>query len=127
MDRAIPRQAPSRVIQLDFVRGVAILAVMKFHFSTIPVHNKLAAAVDYAGGRLGWMGVDLFFVLSGFLVGGLIVQELLNSHNLQIGRFLARRALKIWPAYYAYLLFQVVVRRHPLGSFVWQNFLNVQN
>jgi peptidoglycan/LPS O-acetylase OafA/YrhL len=100
---------------------------MEYHFMTVPVHNPLARAFEYAGKRLGWMGVDFFFVLSGFLVGGLLVQELLRSHDVAIRRFLVRRALKIWPAYYAYLLFQVVARKHPFHSYFWQNFLNIQN
>ena len=116
-----------RVIQLDFIRGIAILGVMKYHFRTVPVSNRFAASIDVLGHRLGWMGVDLFFVLSGFLVGGLIVQELLKSHDLRIRRFLVRRAFKIWPAYYVYLMFQVALHRHPWRTFVWQNFLNVQN
>lgn len=116
-----------RVIQLDFVRGIAILGVMKFHFLTVPVANPVARFIDLLSKRLGWMGVDLFFVLSGFLVGGLLVQELLKTEHLRIGRFLFRRIFKIWPAYYVYILFQIIARKHPLGSFAWQNLLNIQN
>jgi peptidoglycan/LPS O-acetylase OafA/YrhL len=120
-------KAPGRVIQLDFVRGIAILAVMAYHFHTVPVHNPAARVFDFASKRIGWIGVDLFFVLSGFLVGGLLVQELLKTDTVRVKRFLLRRMMKIWPAYYVYLLFQIVIRRHPLGSFAWQNILNVQN
>ncbi len=116
-----------RVIQLDFVRGMAILGVMKFHFLTVPVTNPLGRFIDFLSKRLGWMGVDLFFVLSGFLVGGLLVQELLKTGHLRVGRFLFRRIFKIWPAYYVYLLFQLVARKHPLHTFAWQNILNIQN
>lgn len=119
--------APRRVTQLDFVRGIAILAVMAYHFRTVPVHNPVAQGFDFARKQMGWMGVDLFFVLSGFLVGGLLVQELLKTDGLRIGRFLFRRMMKIWPAYYVYVLFQIVTRRHPLSTFAWQNILNVQN
>jgi peptidoglycan/LPS O-acetylase OafA/YrhL len=73
------------------------------------------------------MGVDLFFVLSGFLVGGLLVQELMKTGTIDVKRFLARRMLKIWPAYYFYVIFQIVIRRHPLNTFWWQNLLNIQN
>lgn len=123
-----PKAAPSgRVIQLDFVRGIAILLVMAYHFHTVPVQNPVAHAFDFTAKRIGWIGVDLFFVLSGFLVGGLLVQELLKTGSLRIKRFLLRRMMKIWPAYYVYLLFQIAMRRHPLDSFAWQNLLNVQN
>ena len=128
MAQTTAQSGPSgRVIQLDFIRGLAILAVMKYHFITVPVQNRFLAGIDLAGHRLGWMGVDFFFVLSGFLVGGLLVQELLKSHDLRIRRFLVRRAFKIWPAYYVFLIFQLVLRRHPWKTFFWQNFLNVQN
>ncbi len=117
----------ARVTQLDFARGVAILAVLKFHFLALPTNNLLFKSFDSAGKQLGWLGVDLFFVLSGFLVGGLLVQELRKTGDIRVRRFLIRRALKIWPAYYVYLLFQVVTRHHPLRTFFWQNLLNIQN
>lgn len=126
-ERPKPQVKSGRVIQLDFVRGIAILAVMAYHFNRVAVRNPLARGFDFVSRRVGWSGVDLFFVLSGFLVGGLLVQELLKTDGLRVGRFLVRRMMKIWPAYYFYLLFQIVVRRHPLGSFAWQNLLNVQN
>ncbi len=132
--RSITRSASSssptnshRVIQLDFVRGLAILAVMEVHFLTVPVANPMARAFEYLGKQLGGMGVDLFFVLSGFLVGGLLVQELIKTGTLRTRRFLLRRIFKIWPAYYLYILFQICVRRHPLNTFAWQNILNIQN
>jgi peptidoglycan/LPS O-acetylase OafA/YrhL len=57
----------------------------------------------------------------------MLVQELLKTGEIQIKRFLARMMFKIWPAYSSYILFQMVLRRHPPASFVWQNVLNVQN
>ncbi len=124
--RAKPRES-KRVIQLDFVRGIAILAVMEYHFLTVPVNNIVARTFEQFGKRVGWMGVDLFFVLSGFLVGGLLVQELLKTGDIRIQRFLSRRMFKIWPAYYFYIGFQICVRKHPLHTFVWQNLLSIQN
>jgi peptidoglycan/LPS O-acetylase OafA/YrhL len=115
------------VVQLDFVRGIAILLVIDFHAIFLPTGNIIARANHFVGTRIGWMGVDLFFVLSGFLVGGLLVQELTRTGNIQVQRFLVRRMMKIWPAYYFYIVFQIVVRRHPLDSFLWQNLLNIQN
>jgi peptidoglycan/LPS O-acetylase OafA/YrhL len=51
----------------------------------------------------GWTGVDLFFVLSGFLIGGQLWKEVKRSNRIQIGRFLLRRGLRIWPLYYAFV------------------------
>jgi peptidoglycan/LPS O-acetylase OafA/YrhL len=59
--------------------------------------------------RVGWTGVDLFFVLSGYLVGGLLLEESQASGRIDIRRFLARRAFKIWPSYYAPLLLLAVL------------------
>ena len=100
--------------------------VMSFHAVTIPTKPLLEALV-MPGQRIGWTGVDVFFVLSGFLVGGLLLKEYYNSGTIDAKRFLARRAFKIWPSYYFYLLFQVVVRRHPLHTFLIANLLHIQN
>jgi peptidoglycan/LPS O-acetylase OafA/YrhL len=70
---------------LDGLRAVAILAVMIYH-----------AHPPYPKG--GFIGVDIFFVLSGFLITLLIVQELAVGHPFNFGRFYARRALRLIPA-----------------------------
>jgi len=56
-----------------------------------------------------WSGVDLFFVLSGYLVGGLLIAELRTRGRIDLQRFWVRRGLKIWPSYYLYLAFLAVV------------------
>lgn len=56
-----------------------------------------------------WSGVDLFFVLSGFLVGGLLISELRTRGEIDLKRFWIRRGLKIWPSYYLYLAYLVVL------------------
>jgi peptidoglycan/LPS O-acetylase OafA/YrhL len=53
--------------------------------------------------RLGWLGVHLFFVLSGFLVSGLLFREHQETGKLDIGRFLVRRAFKIYPSFWLLL------------------------
>jgi peptidoglycan/LPS O-acetylase OafA/YrhL len=115
-----------RLIELDFIRGIAILAVMAYHYVEAP---ELPAGLRWIAvpTGAGWAGVDLFFVLSGYLVGGLLFSEYTKTNDIRFGRFLFRRALKIWPSYYFYLLFQVIVRRHPLSTFLVQNLSNLQN
>jgi peptidoglycan/LPS O-acetylase OafA/YrhL len=73
------------------------------------------------------VGVDLFFVLSGFLVGGLLMKEYKRTQALEVSRFIFRRGMKIWPAYYFFLILIVVTHAHPLGTFLWQNLLHIQN
>src|SRR4051795_12230935 len=63
--------AGARRLDLDVVRGIAILLAMGWHFSRYSSGNPVVDAVQWPGGTFGWAGVDLFFVLSGFLVGRL--------------------------------------------------------
>lgn len=117
----------SRSIDLDFVRGVAILLVIGFHALSPPTPYPLFRATEATLKAVGWSGVDLFFVLSGFLVGGVLLSEYKKTQTLDVKRFVIRRGLKIWPAYYFYILFQAVVRRHPIQSFLLANLLHIQN
>jgi peptidoglycan/LPS O-acetylase OafA/YrhL len=114
-----------REIELDFIRGIAILLVLIFHYRT---YNELISfpGLQQIEGS-GWVGVDIFFVLSGFLVGGLMLKEWKTTGGVDGVRFLKRRAFKIWPAYYLFLLVAAIAHVRPLNSFLWQNLLNVQN
>jgi peptidoglycan/LPS O-acetylase OafA/YrhL len=98
-----------RLPQLDMLRGVAILLVLGHHMDKYTPGTAWAPpAVVQAWLTGGWMGVDLFFVLSGFLVAGLLFAELKKHSNVQVGRFLLRRGFKIYPAFYAFLLVTLV-------------------
>jgi len=104
MDGTKPAVSP-RVLELDILRGVAILLVVFFHSPSERGASAQLRPLDILMHRLGWSGVDLFFVLSGFLIGGLLFSELKRNHSLDVKRFLLRRLFRIWPAYYALLLF----------------------
>jgi peptidoglycan/LPS O-acetylase OafA/YrhL len=85
LDRHIP--------ELDGLRGIAILLVIFFHyFQSAPLPGSLAAF-----GRLSWSGVDLFFVLSGFLVGGILLDARDSPHYFKT--FYIRRSYRILPLY----------------------------
>jgi peptidoglycan/LPS O-acetylase OafA/YrhL len=117
----------TRNIELDFVRGLAILLVIGTHALSLPTSNRLFRGTEVVLKTFGWTGVDLFFVLSGFLVGGVLLSEYRKTQQVDVKRFIIRRGLKIWPPYYFYILFQVIVHRHPLKSFLWANLFHVQN
>jgi peptidoglycan/LPS O-acetylase OafA/YrhL len=94
--------ASTRVRRLDAVRGVAILAVI--------LHNQRDQFPPLPLGPLfenGWMGVDLFFVLSGFLITGILVDT--RPLPRYFTNFYARRCLRIWPLYALMLVFMFVL------------------
>jgi peptidoglycan/LPS O-acetylase OafA/YrhL len=115
-----------RVVPLDVLRGVAILLVIFFH-GVLDSHHvgKLRPLVGELQ-RFGWTGVDLFFVLSGFLVGGLLLKEVHDTSQVRSGRFLVRRAFKIWPAYYV-LLLVVYLSGGANGQQLEMNLFHLQN
>jgi peptidoglycan/LPS O-acetylase OafA/YrhL len=90
-----------RIPQLDAVRGIAILIVM-FHNIGLkyPVFHLQEIFKD------GWMGVDLFFVLSGFLITGILLDT--KQSDGYFKNFYVRRCLRIWPLYYSLLIFMFV-------------------
>jgi peptidoglycan/LPS O-acetylase OafA/YrhL len=101
-----PVTQPSRLKSLDVLRAVAVLLVFGRHFNLFrPLHKG------------GWSGVDLFFVLSGFLISGLLFTDFRKFGRIRIGRFLVRRGFKIYPPFYAFLgctiLMYAVEHGHP--------------
>jgi peptidoglycan/LPS O-acetylase OafA/YrhL len=97
--------------QLDAVRGIAILLVI--------LHNQSSAVPSRHLERLfanGWMGVDLFFVLSGFLITGILIDT--KAADRYFTNFYARRCLRIWPLYISLLVFMfgIVPRLRPADA-----------
>lgn len=94
--------APARVAELDGLRAIAILLVLLIHFWRYPIGYEVLNRFA----RTGWVGVDLFFVLSGYLITGILWRERRSVHYYR--NFYARRVLRIFPLYYL-LLFGVFV------------------
>ncbi|CAN5333692.1 acyltransferase [soil metagenome] len=90
-----------RIPQLDLLRAIAVLLVMGNHLTICPPETNLYInKITEFWSRGGWVGVDLFFVLSGFLVSGLLFREYQKEGSLDIKRFLIRRGFKIYPAFW---------------------------
>lgn len=89
-----------RLPGLDLLRAIAILWVMCFHAFVV---GGLGPHWSWLS-RYGWMGVDLFFVLSGFLIGAQVLKPLAHAQPLSFKDFYVRRAFRILPAYWAVLL-----------------------
>jgi peptidoglycan/LPS O-acetylase OafA/YrhL len=101
---------------LDGLRGLALLAVMLYHFTASELILKatgVGAKVQSALGA-GWCGVDLFFVLSGFLITGILL-DAKGSQNY-FKSFYIRRVLRIFPLYYGVILLVFIGSRIPAVS-----------
>jgi peptidoglycan/LPS O-acetylase OafA/YrhL len=88
---------PEHLPELDGLRGLAILLVLIFHFAADLPRNVILLAPVY----FGWSGVDLFFVLSGFLITRILLRT--RSNDGYFRSFYMRRALRIFPLYYGVL------------------------
>jgi peptidoglycan/LPS O-acetylase OafA/YrhL len=88
---------------LDGFRGLAIIPVLIYHFSNLyPPDRHSIDLTIYSIFKAGWVGVDLFFVLSGFLITGILV-DTRNATN-HFSAFYGRRVLRIFPLYYMALV-----------------------
>src|SRR5229473_7035726 len=112
-----------RIPELDGLRGLAIGSVLIWHYVVLPAVATPATPLSYALvlGRLTWSGVDLFFVLSGFLIGGILLDARKATNYFRI--FYTRRFFRILPIYAAVLLifpvFLFAAKRMHRGDFTW--------
>jgi peptidoglycan/LPS O-acetylase OafA/YrhL len=131
----------SRIPELDGLRGVAVLSVVCIHYIVVSpsAHSPIAAFFQRAV-ALGWSGVDLFFVLSGFLIGGILLDARGSPNYFKA--FYARRFFRIIPLYYAWTALYIIVvalaghtlqshsnsgRAEMSGAPVYIHFLFLQN
>src|SRR5215475_10089221 len=139
MAATFPKQ---RLIELDGLRGFALVMILVFH--------ALSQEGDYPYGSLlyflqrsvgmGWTALDLFFVLSGFLIGGILMDA--RDSPSYFKTFYARRFFRIVPVYFAWVLLYVLLvafaadevvklsnsgLRPPLNFSIWSHFLFLQN
>jgi len=100
-----------RLKSLDVLRAAAVLLVLGRHADVAtPDQGMLLCSVTAVWWRGGWIGVDLFFVLSGFLIAGLLFREQQRFGEIRVGRFFIRRGLKIYPPFFVLLAATIAVR-----------------
>ncbi len=92
----------SRYKGIDLLRAVAIIGVVFFHLGD-PLNIN-----PFQINRFGWMGVDLFFVLSGFLIGGIIINEIMQRNDMDFKLFYKKRFLRIYPLY-LFIIFATII------------------
>lgn len=107
-----------RIGALDGLRALAITLVFLRHFVVGGDANRGIRSVFFKVADAGWMGVDLFFVLSGFLITGILLRSVDAPHRFR--NFYVRRALRIFPLYYVALFIVFVVV--PLFECQWLPF-----
>jgi peptidoglycan/LPS O-acetylase OafA/YrhL len=122
-----PKLIRSYMPELDTLRGIAILAVLllhgfywqypEFHFSGLTKEFVVAT-------KAGWLGVNLFFVLSGFLITGILLDS--RDRPDYYRSFYFRRALRILPAYYLLLAFLLLLRQAS-PEYVGLSFIYLSN
>lgn len=110
-----------RLNGLDTLRAIAIIIVLIYHYKVVVSRENLFGFIS----SLGWAGVDLFFVLSGYLIGNQILSVLSKGQDFSLKLFYIRRFLRTLPNYYVvlafYLLFPVALggtATAPLWSFL---------
>jgi len=121
-------QSPSaRLAGLDTLRALAIALVLMSHYQGFVSHAPTFGIM----GKIGWAGVDLFFVLSGYLIGNQLLAPAARGDNLDLKTFFARRLLRTLPNYYAVLAVYLLLPDSPIAGKsmapVWQFLTFTQN
>lgn len=109
------RESNMRIQELDGLRGIAVLAVIDCHY---------LAWLPASGSGYGWLGVDLFFVLSGFLITSILLQ--LRTQERYFRTFYARRALRILPPYLLGIIVYILIStalREPGSLKMWLSYI----
>jgi surface polysaccharide O-acyltransferase-like enzyme len=102
---------------LDLLRALAIIVVVIYHAALFGF--KLPGRVD----RFGWIGVDLFFVLSDYLIGGQLLAPLARDQRIKLGRFFTRRARRATLSFALSLSPSVRSHHHSMHDRYWRNRL----
>jgi peptidoglycan/LPS O-acetylase OafA/YrhL len=119
----------SQIPFLDGLRSIAVMLVISAHFSGdfVAGHGpNFYSQLPFVNN--GWVGVDLFFVLSGFFIGGQLWKELQGSETVNVGRFVMRRGLRVWPLFYFMFLCLFLFQKGAAASeYGWSDLIFITN
>lgn len=111
---------------LDTLRACAIALVFMYHYMVFVSHTPTFGWLS----TVGWVGVDLFFVLSGYLIADQLLRGVQRGQALSLWRFYLRRALRTWPAFWvvlaAYFIFPAIMGGKPPPP-LWRFLTFTQN
>jgi peptidoglycan/LPS O-acetylase OafA/YrhL len=99
-----------RLAGLDTLRALAIAMVLMSHYNGFVVRGSIFGFI----GEVGWAGVDLFFVLSGYLIGNQLLAPAARGDSVQLKTFFARRLLRTLPNYYVVLAVYLLLPHSPI-------------
>jgi len=125
----------SNYAPLDGLRAISIILVLIFHtffvFERVHPSHTVSSMIDELGLSLAWAwngdkGVDVFFVLSGFLISGILMKQVIKNGHVNLRNFYIRRYLRLTPAYY-FALTVYWLMNGPNSDWLWANFLYVNN
>jgi peptidoglycan/LPS O-acetylase OafA/YrhL len=105
----------TRIKSLDILRAIAVILVLGRHMFDYQGDNLLLYKILHTWNRGGWIGVDLFFVLSGFLISGLLFKEHIKTGSISFKRFFIRRGFKIYPAFYLMIAVTLFMTQFKFG------------
>jgi peptidoglycan/LPS O-acetylase OafA/YrhL len=122
-EEAGKKRLKNRVLGLDILRFTAVTLVIFRHMQQFRGAPQWLSRTSLHLKQGGWVGVDIFFVLSGFLVSGLLFREWQQHKTLSVGRFLWRRGWKIYPAFWFFLLGMIVFYTCQHQTINWRGML----
>jgi peptidoglycan/LPS O-acetylase OafA/YrhL len=127
--RDLLHRPPNQIPALDALRTLAVALVIIYHVTIVYLTNggQNNVFANFLLVRGGWIGVDLFFVLSGYFIGRQLWGELEKTGSISVRRFLLRRGLRIWPLYYFFLAFVLLVLGRGGGGQGWSDAVFLTN
>jgi len=104
--KAIIDRPKTQIPEFDGLRSLAVLLVISTHAGQIwtGLNGQSSSFLKLPFVQGGWVGVDLFFCLSGFFIGRQLWKEYLNTKTILPIKFIMRRGLRIWPLFYTVLI-----------------------
>ncbi|MFM9835992.1 MAG: acyltransferase family protein [Methylophilaceae bacterium] len=133
--QSIYQRRASNFAPIDGIRALSIILVLVYHtfivYDNANPNQNIASMLDVLGSGWAWAwngdkGVDVFFVMSGFLISGILLRQYSKEGHLNLKNFYIRRYLRLTPAYYFMLILYWALAAHNSNS-VWANFLYVSN